>query len=146
MPGWLSKQISASFIGSLCYLEMVEGSEKCDKMFNEVDDGKWDISDDNEDGVKSNSEKEYDKVKANIKEIKLFSTFIILLIFDPPVVQQFFTQWLLEMVCTPLSIWNTVCSEIPFSKPLYHIETSQLICKANLYDSRFYWKMFLNRL
>ena len=58
MPGWLSKQISTFFIGSLCYLEMVEGSEECDKMFNEVDDGKWDISDDNEDDVQSNSEKE----------------------------------------------------------------------------------------
>ena len=44
--------------GSLCFLEMSEGSEECDKMFNEVDDGEWDISDDDDDYVGGDSEKE----------------------------------------------------------------------------------------
>ena len=44
-------------------------------MFNEVDDGEWDILDD--DDVLSDSEKEQNKVKANIKKIKLFSTFVV---------------------------------------------------------------------
>ena len=42
------------------------------------------------------------------------------------------------------------CSEIPFSKILYHTETSQLICIPKaidwfLYDERFYSKVFPNR-
>ena len=40
------------------FLEMIEDSEKCKKMFNEVDDGKWDLSDDDVDDVQSNIEKE----------------------------------------------------------------------------------------
>ena len=46
-------------------------------MFNEVDDGEWDTLDDDDDDVQSDSEKEQNKVKANIKEIKLFSTFVM---------------------------------------------------------------------
>ena len=42
-------------IVSLCYLEMNEERE-CDEMFYEVDDGEWDISDD--DDLWSNSGKE----------------------------------------------------------------------------------------
>ena len=37
---------------------MSEGSEECDKMFNEVDDGEWDISDDDDDYVGGDSAKE----------------------------------------------------------------------------------------
>ena len=40
------------------YSEMIENSEECDKMFNQVDDGKWDISDDDVDDIRSDSEKE----------------------------------------------------------------------------------------
>ena len=46
------------FIGSLCYLEMTEVSEECDEMFSEVDDGELDISDDDDDDLRSNSGKE----------------------------------------------------------------------------------------
>ena len=45
-------------VGSLCYLEMTEESEECDEMFNEVDDGKWDISDNDDDDLRSDSGKE----------------------------------------------------------------------------------------
>ena len=45
------------FIDSLSYLEKIEDSEKCYKMFNEVDGGKWEISDDNHNDVRSNSAK-----------------------------------------------------------------------------------------
>ena len=37
---------------------MTEGSEKCDKMFKEVDNDEWNISDDNDDDLRSNSEEE----------------------------------------------------------------------------------------
>ena len=61
----------------------------------------------------------------------------VLLIFHPSVVLRFFTRWLLERVSVPLNIWIIVCSEIAFSKNLYHTETNQLICKANtLFVSR----------
>ena len=40
------------------YAEMIENSEECDKIFNQVDDGKWDISDDDVDDIRSDSEKE----------------------------------------------------------------------------------------
>ena len=49
--------------GSLCYLEMTEESKECDEMFNEVDDGEWGISDDNDDDFLSDSRKEYDNFK-----------------------------------------------------------------------------------
>ena len=42
----------------LCYLGMTEESKECDKMFNEVDDGEWDISDDDDDDLQSDSGKE----------------------------------------------------------------------------------------
>ena len=42
----------------LCYSEMNEKSEECETIFNEVDDGEWDISDDNDDDLRSDSEKE----------------------------------------------------------------------------------------
>ena len=47
-----------SLIGSLCYLEMTEESEEYDEMFNEVDDGEWDISGDDDDDLRSDSGKE----------------------------------------------------------------------------------------
>ena len=37
---------------------MTEDSEECDEMFNEVDNGKWNISDEDDDELRSNSEKE----------------------------------------------------------------------------------------
>ena len=37
---------------------MTEESKECDKMFNEVDDGEWDISDDDDDDLQSDSGKE----------------------------------------------------------------------------------------
>ena len=40
------------------FLEMIEDSEECKKMFNEVDDSKWDLSDGDVDDVQSDSEKE----------------------------------------------------------------------------------------
>ena len=42
-----------------------------------------------------------------------------------------------------------VCGELAFSKKLYRIDTSQCKCKSIdrfLYDTSFYWKVFLNRL
>ena len=45
-------------IGSLCCLEMTEESEECDEMFSEVNDGEWDINDDDDDDLRSNSGKE----------------------------------------------------------------------------------------
>ena len=57
MSGWLLKQICVFFIGSLNYLEKIEDREKCYKMFNEVDDGKWEISDYNHNDVWSDSAK-----------------------------------------------------------------------------------------
>ena len=45
------------FIDSLSYLEKIEDSEKCYKMFNEVHGGKWEISDDNHNDVRSDSAK-----------------------------------------------------------------------------------------
>ena len=37
---------------------MTEESKECDKMFNEVDDSEWDISDDDDDDLQSDSGKE----------------------------------------------------------------------------------------
>ena len=65
-------------VGSLCYLEMTEESEECDEMFNEVDDGEWDISDNDDDDLRSDSGKEWDKVTANIKEMKCFQLSLLL--------------------------------------------------------------------
>ena len=59
-------------VGSLCYLEMIEDSKECDKMFSEVDDGEWDISDDNDSELQSHSKKDWDKFMANVKEMKIF--------------------------------------------------------------------------
>ena len=42
---------------SLCYVEMTEESEEYDEMFNEVDDGEWDISDDDDNDIRSDSGK-----------------------------------------------------------------------------------------
>ena len=52
------KTIGVFLIGPSCYLEMTEDSKKWDKMFSEVEDGDQDISDDNENDVQSDSEKE----------------------------------------------------------------------------------------
>ena len=43
-------------IGSLCYLEITEESEDCEEMFHEVDDGEWDVSDDDDDDLQGDSE------------------------------------------------------------------------------------------
>ena len=51
---------------------MTEESEECDKMFNEVDDGEWDISDDDADDLQSDGGKEKYRVTGNIKEMKRF--------------------------------------------------------------------------
>ena len=64
-------------VGSLCYLEMIEDSKECDKMFNEVDDGEWDISDDNDSELQSHSKKDWDKFKANVKEMKIFKVSLL---------------------------------------------------------------------
>ena len=45
-------------IGSLCYLEITEESENCDKMFRDVDDGEWNISDDDDEDFRSGNGKE----------------------------------------------------------------------------------------
>ena len=37
---------------------MTEDSEEGEEMFNEVDNGKWNISDEDDDELRSNSEKE----------------------------------------------------------------------------------------
>ena len=59
---------------------MTEVSEECDEMFSEVDDGEWDIRDD--DDLRSNSGKEQDKVTANIKEMKRFQLSLLLCFVD----------------------------------------------------------------
>ena len=59
MSQWLLKPICVFFLlFLLCYSEMNEKSEECEKIFNEVDDGEWDVSDDNDDDLRSDSEKE----------------------------------------------------------------------------------------
>ena len=45
-------------IGFSCYLEITEDCEECDKMFNGVDNGEWDINDDDDDALWSDSGKE----------------------------------------------------------------------------------------
>ena len=45
-------------IGSLYYLEMTDESKECDEMLNEVDDGEWDISDDDDEDLRGDSGKE----------------------------------------------------------------------------------------
>ena len=37
---------------------MAEESEECDEMFNEADDGKCDVSDDDDDDIRGDIEKE----------------------------------------------------------------------------------------
>ena len=37
---------------------MTEESEECNEMFSEVNNGEWDISDDDDDNLRSNSGKE----------------------------------------------------------------------------------------
>ena len=51
-------------------------------MFSEVNDGEWDISDDDDDDLRSNSGKEQDKVTANIKEIKRFQLSLLFCFVD----------------------------------------------------------------
>ena len=51
-------------------------------MFSEVNDGEWDISDDDDDDLRSNSGKEQDKVTANIKEIKRFQLTLLFCFVD----------------------------------------------------------------
>ena len=45
-------------IGPLYYSEITEDIEKSEKFFNEIDGGKREISDSNDNDVQSNSEKE----------------------------------------------------------------------------------------
>ena len=61
---------------------MTEESEECDEMFSEVNDGEWDINDDDDDDLRSNSGKEQDKVTANIKEIKRFQLTLLFCFVD----------------------------------------------------------------
>ena len=107
-----------------------------------------DISGDDDD--EATVEKSRVKLQQTSKKWNVFNFhYYVLLIFDPSLVWQFFTLWFLMRVCIPLNIWIIVCLEIPFSKNLYHFETSQLICKSIdwfLYDVSFYWKVFPNRL
>ena len=49
---------------------MTAESDECDEMFNDVDDGEWNISDVDDDDPRGDIEKEQDKVKANIREMK----------------------------------------------------------------------------
>ena len=59
MSQWLLKPICVFFLLFLLRCsEMNEKSEECETIFNEVDDGEWDISDDNDDDLRSDSEKE----------------------------------------------------------------------------------------
>ena len=69
-------------IGPLYYSEITEDIEKSEKFFNEIDGGKREISDSNDNDVQSNSEKEQDKVKANIKEINFFQLSLFLCVVD----------------------------------------------------------------
>ena len=50
MSGLLSKEICV-FFNLFFMLEMIEDSEDCEKMFNEVNDGRWDINNDNDNDV-----------------------------------------------------------------------------------------------
>ena len=58
MSQWLLKPNVFCLIGFSCYLEITEDCEECDKMFNGVDDGEWDINDDDDDALWSDSGKE----------------------------------------------------------------------------------------
>ena len=49
--------------GCLCYLEMTKDSEECDEMFNVVHNGEWDISDDNDNDLRSDSGKNRIKLR-----------------------------------------------------------------------------------
>ena len=42
---------------------MIEDSEECDEMFNEVDNGEWDISDGDDDDLRSDVKKNRIKLK-----------------------------------------------------------------------------------
>ena len=52
------------------------------------------------------------------------------------------TQIRIDVIC------GIDCSERPFSKKSYYVETSQVICNRNQatgFYTNFYWKFFLNR-
>ena len=61
---------------------MAEESEECDEMFNEVDDGKCDVRDDDDDDFRGDIEKEQGKVKTNIREMKRFQHSLLLCFVD----------------------------------------------------------------
>ena len=61
---------------------MTEESEECDEMFSETDDGEWDISDEDDDDLRSASAKDQDKVTANMKEMKSFQLSLLLYFVD----------------------------------------------------------------
>ena len=97
-------------IGSLCYLEITEESEDCEEMFHEVDDGEWDISDDDDDDLRGDSEKK------NTREMKRFQLSWLLCFADfCPVLNVTVYKGLLERACIPINISIIACLEIPFS-------------------------------
>ena len=51
-------------------------------MFNDVDDGEWNISDVDDDDPRGDIEKEQDKVKANIREMKHYQLSLSLCFVD----------------------------------------------------------------
>ena len=67
---------------------MAEDSEQCDEMSNEVDDGEWDISDDDDDDLRSDSGMNRIKLQQISKKLNVFNFHYcyVLLLFNPSVV------------------------------------------------------------
>ena len=66
---------------------MAEDSEECDEMSNEVDDGEWDISDDDDDNLRSDSGMNRIKLQQISKKLNVFNFHYcyVLLLFNPSV-------------------------------------------------------------
>ena len=67
---------------------MAEESEECDEMSNEVDDGEWDISDDDDDDLRRDSGMNRIKLQQISKKLNVFNFHYcyVLLLFNPSVV------------------------------------------------------------
>ena len=67
---------------------MAEDSEQCDEMSNEVDDGEWDISDDDDDDLRSDSGMNRIKLQQISKKLNVFNFHYcyVLLLFNPSIV------------------------------------------------------------
>ena len=67
---------------------MAEDSEECDEMSNEVDDGEWDISDDDDDDLRRDSGMNRIKLQQISKKLNVFNFHYcyVLLLFNPSVV------------------------------------------------------------